>query len=229
MSEILKEGTLKKVLLAIDGVNVIDIILNCRTTYTNEKSGLEVFKPKLIFKNYITSLKFYLDLVAVLPFDEIIVNMMGADIDPRKLQYVSMVKLTRILRIKKQILQLNIREIQKLILQLFNIIFILFIYIHFTGCLIYSIMGENQMWQPAQHLYYYGEEESFYDRSFLDKYFISIYNAILIISGSDILPKESFHFIVGSALYIVGALMVAHIFGTFAVITQELYKKSSRL
>ena len=104
-------------------------------------------------------------------------------------------------------------------LQLANIIFILFIYIHFTGCLIYSIMGKNEMWQPAQHLYYFGDEESFYERSFLDKYFISIYNAILIISGSDILPKESLHFIIGSLLYVIGALMVAHIFGTFAVIT----------
>lgn len=111
LSEVVKEGRMKSLLQWIDVVNVIDIILNCRTTYTNRKAGLEIFKPKKLLKHYLSSLKFYLDLVAVLPFDSIIVGMMGADIDPKKLQYVSMVKLTRILRIKKQILQLNIREI----------------------------------------------------------------------------------------------------------------------
>ena len=54
---------------AFDALFFIDLILNFRTSYVNEKTGLEVLEPKLIAKNYVFHWRFWLDLISTLPFE----------------------------------------------------------------------------------------------------------------------------------------------------------------
>ena len=49
----------------------IDIFINFRTTYVNSHTGLEVVGQWKIVKNYIKSGRFFIDLLASIPFEKI--------------------------------------------------------------------------------------------------------------------------------------------------------------
>lgn len=56
----------------VDALFLFDLILNFVTTYTNNKTGFEVFKFKMIALNYITTGRFFIDLGATIPFELIL-------------------------------------------------------------------------------------------------------------------------------------------------------------
>lgn len=55
---------------------------------------------------------------------------------------------------------------------------------------------------------------TFYEQEPFDKYILTIYNAILIMTGNDIAPICRDNFVLGIAFLILGALWNANIFGT---------------
>jgi Ion transport protein len=55
----------------IDVAFSVDIFLNFRTTIVNDLTGDEITDSKVIAKSYLKG-RFFLDLLATLPFDEII-------------------------------------------------------------------------------------------------------------------------------------------------------------
>lgn len=52
----------------IDCIFFVDVIINFRTTFVNGL-GDEVFNPKLIAKTYVYKGRFFLDLLASVPFE----------------------------------------------------------------------------------------------------------------------------------------------------------------
>ena len=50
----------------------LDIALNFRTTYINEKTGFEICDNKTVALNYIKSGRFFVDLAASIPFELLI-------------------------------------------------------------------------------------------------------------------------------------------------------------
>jgi hypothetical protein len=52
----------------IDFTFFLDLIVNFRTTFFHPRSGKEVFKPKVIAKNYLKT-RFLVDFLATFPFD----------------------------------------------------------------------------------------------------------------------------------------------------------------
>ena len=65
------EQSVGQVLLdrTIDILFGLDLILNFRTTYINPKTNLEVFDQVRIAKNYFYSSRFWVDLLASIPFE----------------------------------------------------------------------------------------------------------------------------------------------------------------
>ena len=61
----------------IDVTFAIDIIINFRTSYINEKTGFEIFTNKEVTLNYIKSGRFFVDLSATIPWEILL-----AAIDP---------------------------------------------------------------------------------------------------------------------------------------------------
>lgn len=53
----------------IDILFVIDIVINFRTTYINSK-GEEVYDPKEIRNKYMLGGRFWIDILSVIPFEE---------------------------------------------------------------------------------------------------------------------------------------------------------------
>lgn len=53
----------------VDANFYIDIILNFRTTFINDKTGLEVIIGKQIAINYLMQWRFYCDLLSIIPFE----------------------------------------------------------------------------------------------------------------------------------------------------------------
>jgi hypothetical protein len=55
----------------IDVLFLIDIMLNFRTTYIDTNTGNEISNLKKIARQYIYSGKFFVDLLASIPFDTV--------------------------------------------------------------------------------------------------------------------------------------------------------------
>lgn len=53
----------------VDIIFIVDIIVNFRTTYINVKTDTEVTEPSKIAINYVFYGRFFIDLLAVLPFE----------------------------------------------------------------------------------------------------------------------------------------------------------------
>ena len=58
----------------VDGLFAIDILVNFRTTFISEKTATEIVDGKLIAKNYVFGGRFFVDLLASIPFDLLIVT-----------------------------------------------------------------------------------------------------------------------------------------------------------
>ena len=56
----------------IDILFAVDIVVNFMTTYINPKNGVAVTSPSRIVKNYVFRGRFWVDLLASIPFDKLI-------------------------------------------------------------------------------------------------------------------------------------------------------------
>ena len=62
----------------------------------------------------------------------------------------------------------------------------------------------------------------------LSKYLATLYASILVLTGNEINPVSDLQIAVASILTILGALIIANIFGTFAVVVTSLNRKNSK-
>jgi len=53
----------------IDLAFFLDILFNFRTTFINQKTNTEVIDPTRIAKNYVFNGRFFVDVVASIPFE----------------------------------------------------------------------------------------------------------------------------------------------------------------
>ena len=106
----------------IDFIFFLDILVTFRTTYINPSSGDEISEPKEIAKQYLKS-RFWLDLLATLPFD----IMSNGNPNFAWTQLFGLLKTTRVLRLKRITMFINIRDD-------FTLIYFLVLYLHLTGC-----------------------------------------------------------------------------------------------
>lgn len=171
----------------IDLVFLLDIIVNFRTTFYDIETGDEVFDAKRTGRKYLRS-RFTIDLLSTLPFDNI-AAIFTAGSSP-VLQLFSLLKLVRISRLGRIIERMNVTQDMKNALKLFKLIFVIIIYIHCLACLWYVIVNINEEWKPP--LDYVNPDADFYNSSLANKYFITLYHAVLLLTGNDILPRGTF-------------------------------------
>lgn len=101
-----------------------DIAVNFRTTFIDRKTGLEIWAPKMIAKHYVINYKFWIDVASSIPFDGLMIESLNF------LSAIGMLKLIRVSRISKIIQHLNIKKSSKTVLKVFQLLFILLLYIH---------------------------------------------------------------------------------------------------
>jgi len=69
----------------------------------------------------------------------------------------------------------------------------------------------------------------FYSLGFTSKYLASLYMSVMMLSGNEINPETDLHIAVASVLTLIGALMIANIFGTMTVVFTSLNRKDQQL
>ncbi len=114
----------------------------------------------------------------------------------------------------------------KLVLRLANLFVALMVYIHFTACCLYYIANLDKKWVPNMDRFLREGAEDFSPEKVLTRYLASLYMAIMMLSGNEINPESDLQMAVASVLTVVGALMIANVFGTMAVVFTAMNRKN---
>lgn len=102
----------------IDILFAVDIVVLFRTTYIDSDTGEEIFFSKKIAINYIKG-RFWMDLLATIPFDTIIESINPGS--AQEIQLSGLLKLIRITRLTKIIAYMNVKEDIKMSLVLLKL------------------------------------------------------------------------------------------------------------
>ena len=70
-------------------------------------------------------------------------------------------------------------------------------------------------------------DADFYNSSLDNKYFVTLYHAVLLLTGNDILPRDTFQVAFVACFITIGAIINANIFGNMSLIISDLNKKSA--
>lgn len=111
----------------IDSCFGIDILINFRTTYIVDATGIELTNPKLIAFHYLKG-RFIVDMLSTVPFDSLFSGLTGSS--GKLSSLLSLLKFFRVLRLTKIISYLNASENIKHSLKIFKLLFLLLVYIH---------------------------------------------------------------------------------------------------
>ena len=148
----LGEGTVfVSIDLFVDTVFWLDILLQFMSSYHEKATGREIFQPKMIAKNYTFHGSFTIDFLSTFPFGVIgeaagvhynSIYFLFADI-------MSLLKVQRLKKILKKIRELPITIEDKALLQVLYYAFLIFVYTHIIGCIMWLSLKTNQGWIPA--------------------------------------------------------------------------------
>ena len=136
-----------------------------------------------------------------------------------------MLKLIRVTRLSRIIAKMNFKEETKLSLKLFQLIFFITLYLHCLGCIWFLIVDLDQTWIPP--LTSQIADQFFYDDSIFRQYIISVYHAVLLLTGNDITPVGDYQIAFVALSISFGAIVNANIFGNMALILSALNRKTS--
>ena len=118
-------------------------------------------------------------------------------------------------------------EMMKVVSKLVSLVMTLLIYINFSTCLLYYVADIDKKWIPPVDMSL-SEPEEFYSLPKRSRYLATLYAAVLVLTGNEIEPRDDLQIAVASILTILGALIIANIFGTFAVVVTSLNRKNSK-
>lgn len=190
---------------------------------------------KLIAKRY---LKFYfwVDLLGCLPFDHF-TNIAS-------LHILSLLKTVRLLRFQKLIHFIGIGTGTRSKIRMIQLILTMLMFIHWATCYFYVIVTKNyqnevvssanittshdgesyprfnfQYWIPQNHLN--DGQTDFYTEREDVQYIKLYYYMILLTTGNDVMPQTSHEVFLCSLLLLIGAILVASIFGSISAEIQR--------
>lgn len=127
-----------------DAVFFIDLILNFRTSYINEKTGLEVDTPKHIAMNYVFHWRFWFDLISTIPF-EVLYRLFsgGKSLGNFSFRYFDMLKMFRVLRLGRIITYMKFKQDVKIGFRIFQLLSLLLLLVHWIGCINFVIVSKD--------------------------------------------------------------------------------------
>lgn len=177
----------------IDTIFFFDICINFRTTFVNQATGDEIWRPLSIAKNYILSLRFWIDIMSTFPFDKVITSGGLADF----VTLLGMLKIVRVSRISKIIANLNVKQESKAFFKVINLIFLLVLYIHVMACFMYYIVQDSgKLWIPPLDFINYNPDLLYkgtrlYFSTIAHKYSVMMYHSAMIFGVIEIAPRTN--------------------------------------
>jgi CRP-like cAMP-binding protein len=206
------------IVMLINFIFVIDIFVNLRTTYINNRTGDEVWDPKMIAKKYVLGVRFWIDLLSALPFDQFLPKGTGRDL----FSLLGMLKAVRVLRLSKVIQSLNIRQDIKAYLKLLKLVFYLTIYIHFIACIFYYVVDLEKKWLPGLDFMF--GQSNFFNETIMNRYLNMMYHAVMLIGLNEVYAHTTYELFTISFLMLISSMVNANIFGIIAVLVSEANK-----
>ncbi|KAG4073881.1 hypothetical protein HA402_014086, partial [Bradysia odoriphaga] len=211
----------------VEGLFIVDIILNFRTTYVSRK-GEVVSDSKSIALNYLRGW-FVVDLLAALPFDHLYLYH-GEE------SHIHLVKLTRLLRLARLLQKMDrYSQYTAMILTLLMLCFSLVA--HWLACIWYVIADKEQIandidwdigWMHtlAERLKYTNITEI----SNVDAYVTALYytfTSLTSVGFGNVSANTAAEKVFTIVMMLIGALMHAVVFGNVTAIIQRMYSRRS--
>lgn len=116
----------------IDVLFATDVVINFRTSYVHPKTGLEVVDAKSIAKNYIFGGRFWIDLLASIPF-ETLYTLLIPGTGNGTLELLGLLKLVRLLRLGRVIRYMKFKTGLKIGIRIIQLLFFLLLIVHWIG------------------------------------------------------------------------------------------------
>ena len=128
----------------VDTIFWMDIFLQFATSYVNPSSGDEIFAPKKIAKHYLFEGSFLIDFMSTFPFSPI-----GAAAGVKSSNFylfadiMKLLKATRLKKILSKIRDMPISIEDKALMQVMYYAFLIFVYTHIIGCIMFLSLKSN--------------------------------------------------------------------------------------
>lgn len=210
----------------VDVFFLLDIVLNFRTTYINPKTNIEIIEPMKVAKNYMSSIRFPVDVLASIPFDLFITVDQNDEDTQFQIRLLGIAKLIRLLRLGRIITYMRVNASLKIGIRIFQLLMVLIVLIHWLSCIWFLLVSEGERkWIPTKDMDAY--KTDFFEKDVWTQYSIVYYYAILLILGNDIAPVTTLEMAFGVSVMILGAIVTAFIFGTMASLMALINKKDS--
>ena len=202
----------------------------CLTLFTSIElqSGDEVTDLATIRWTYMCSLNFVSDVVSVFPFDVVVVSTrQSSSSENSNVDAVKILKLFRLLRLRKVSSLRGFMRCFNLKFKLVLTLFYLFLYVHLAACL-WSLMTETEAdWYPPKDL---EAETTYFETSEItQRYVTALYYSTLMLLGADAFPRGVLQMLFASGVSLIGAVVIAILFGNMTMLMDSLRSKSKQL
>lgn len=208
----------------IDVLFGLDVIINFRTSFVHSKTGLEVVEWKPIARNYVFSGRFFIDLLASIPFERLY-TLIQPGSSSGTLELLGLLKLIRLLRLGRVIRYMKFKTGLKIGIRIVQLLFFLLLIVHWIGCIWYILVRDENSWMPPKDLDF--QQTDFYTDTMLKKYAIVFYYAILTMVGNEIAPRNNLQTVFATFVVISGALLSAFIFGNIAALMATMNRRTN--
>mmetsp|Transcript_42657 Transcript_42657/g.109858 ORF Transcript_42657/g.109858 Transcript_42657/m.109858 type:complete len:993 (-) Transcript_42657:1305-4283(-) len=210
----------------IDACFVIDIMMNFRTAYLER--GIAISDPKVVGRRYLKNW-FVIDFLASMPFELLSYIAPSAFmVGPPGKQFNLFVffRLPRLLRLRRFFYKLDKVRSFLNFLRIFKMLLIFVLVAHWFGCfwfmIGYYVEMDNNSW-----LIYYNITDKGIGTEMLYSYYWSL-TTMTTVGYGDMSPQTNAERLYTMAVFVVGALIYATIFGSVAVLLQNFDRAGAR-
>lgn len=199
---------------------IIDILINFRTIYKDEKTGEDVKSARKIAINYVFYGRFFVDLIASTPIE--LINALSIT-SSNNLKFLGILKLVRLLRLGRMITFLKAKQELKFSIKIGQLIFFILLTLHWINCLWYYVTDNNETWFPPKDLDF--RHTDIYTAQHATRYNIFYYYAVIILVGNEVLPKDHTQLGVLTILAFLSTVLIGIVIGEFVSLLSAITKQ----
>jgi len=210
----------------MDFLFIADIFINFRTIVFEARTNEEIHDSKIIAKTYIFKGRFFVDLLASIPV-ELIQIMVGDGISRNQLRIISLLKLTRLLRLGRIVTFIKFNKNFKHGLRVGILALYLILILHWFACFSYFGFVPANNWIPPKDMDDIdGVDQVYVTDNPSTGYVVMFYYAALFLMGNDIIPSDNFEIGISFLFVFIGIITLGLLIAEFASLVNDITKKA---
>jgi hypothetical protein len=219
----------------VDLAFFVDLILMFFASYRNNK-GMEIKDPKKILVHYLSSRRFVSD------FGSLIGQFMSVVRPGSILSYLSILKMTRVLRVSEVIKESNMNKFYKALMNFTKLFFYMVILLHSIGCFWYMTISKSKdryedigqgekrslQWYAPTEWMDYSKSKLFTDEiTPVEKYWIMFYHGVLFLGLNEMGPVNTNEMQFCIIVLVTCAILESLLFSEMAEIVTNMNMKTN--